>query len=585
MEEVDKIIIHSLKDIGCDISDEIDCLEQFTTNLIIEAASKCISVITPGLEVPSTLPQNMAARFQVGAMIADACKKLGYMGEVGYQTFLYSNVVEVRRVFMFLIEKLPREQEKTIVESDDPVIKLKAEIGRAMKMCLEKRLELKDLTSRPFISISLETGITLPGIKCRLPPQAWREYCLKELPFITKQANPIQTLASLTTVNARRKCELELANKSKDSTPTSSSTALIPPTPAPRRSLKFNNTWLAVHEHILFTEEEAKSSAQGSASNKSNLIKKELEEELKTEETEEERRKKDRLELESLKEKIEEIQTSLQSVNGLLLQVEKEFELEMSTSEQRSVENQAHSKAIELLADHENSIEKLDKITASVRKKLVALAGQWEEYRRPLMEKYRQARSAVLLRQDENEKQLETIQAIKEKLDSINKQIANKQLARDKLQEEYDQLPKNIKRSAYTRRILEIIGNIKKQRDEIDKVIKDMKTLQKDTNLLSEKLERSFKVTEETIFRNSKKDEHSKNAHKFLLILHSDCSDIVSMVQETGATVREIRELEEQIEVESSKNIGANLKRITADLQQMKEENKSLGNQLKMLDT
>ena len=34
---------------------------------------------------------------------------LGYRGEVGYQTFLYSSEVDIRRVFMFLLEKLPKE--------------------------------------------------------------------------------------------------------------------------------------------------------------------------------------------------------------------------------------------------------------------------------------------------------------------------------------------------------------------------------------------------------------------------------------------------------------------------------------------
>uniref|UniRef100_T1HAF6 Coiled-coil domain-containing protein 22 homolog n=1 Tax=Rhodnius prolixus TaxID=13249 RepID=T1HAF6_RHOPR len=530
MEEVDKIIIHSLKDIGCAISDEVDCLDHFSTNLIIEAASKCLSLITPGLEVPSTLPMNMAARFQVGADIAGACKKLGYTGEVGYQTFLYSNVIEVRRVFMFLIEKLPREQEKTVVV-----------------------------------------------------PDAWREYCIKDLPFITEQSNPISTLASLTTVNARGRCDLELTQKSRDNTPT----GLIPPRPAPRLR-RFNNTWLGIHEHILFSEESVKSPAQKSASSESSLPKRENNDQLleeKVEDTEEERKKKDRVELESLRARLEELEMSTKSLNCLLVQTNKEIDAEMNSAEQRSVEIQAHNKAIELLADHQTSLEKLDKITSSVKKKLVALAGQWEEHRRPLMEKYRHTKAAALLRENENEKQLETIYSLKEKLESLNKQIANKQLARDKLQEEYDQLPKNIKRSAYTRRILEIIGNIKKQKDEIDKVIKDMKTLQKDTNLLTEKLERSFTVTDDTIFRNTKKDEHSKKAHKFLMTLHSDCADIVSMVQETGATVREIREMEEQIEVESSRNVGANLKRITADLEQMKEENIVLSNQLKMLDT
>jgi hypothetical protein len=43
-------------------------------------------------------------------------QNLGYTGDIGYQTFLYSSETDVRRVFVFLIEKLPKESEKSIVE-------------------------------------------------------------------------------------------------------------------------------------------------------------------------------------------------------------------------------------------------------------------------------------------------------------------------------------------------------------------------------------------------------------------------------------------------------------------------------------
>lgn len=36
-------------------------------------------------------------------------QEIGYTSEIGYQTFLYSNVEGVRRLFMYLVERLPRE--------------------------------------------------------------------------------------------------------------------------------------------------------------------------------------------------------------------------------------------------------------------------------------------------------------------------------------------------------------------------------------------------------------------------------------------------------------------------------------------
>ena len=51
----------------------------------------------------------MSARFRVGTSIAQACQKNGYKSEVGYQTFLYPSENEIRKVFMFLVEKLPKQ--------------------------------------------------------------------------------------------------------------------------------------------------------------------------------------------------------------------------------------------------------------------------------------------------------------------------------------------------------------------------------------------------------------------------------------------------------------------------------------------
>lgn len=48
--------------------------------------------------------------------------------------------------------------------------------------------------------------------------------------------------------------------------------------------------------------------------------------------------------------------------------------------------------------------------------------------------------------------------------------------------------------------------------------------------------------------------------------LHSECADLIQMVQDTGHVQREIRDLEDQIEIERDRNIAANLEQITNDL-------------------
>ncbi|KPI91257.1 Coiled-coil domain-containing protein 22 [Papilio xuthus] len=109
MEEVDSIILHFLRQLKVNFNDDTKSLSDLSVDLIVEAASRCISTINPNVKVPSKLPPGVSQRIEVAAQIASICKDLGYKNDVGYQTFLYYNEAELRQVFMFLIEKLPNE--------------------------------------------------------------------------------------------------------------------------------------------------------------------------------------------------------------------------------------------------------------------------------------------------------------------------------------------------------------------------------------------------------------------------------------------------------------------------------------------
>lgn len=58
--------------------------------------------------------------------------------------------------------------------------------------------------------------------------------------------------------------------------------------------------------------------------------------------------------------------------------------------------------------------------------------------------------------------------------------------------------------------------------------------------------------------------------------LHADCGDLVKLVQDTGAAMREVRDLEDQIETEKGRNVAANLARISEDLRVVEQEGRDL---------
>ncbi|XP_069703325.1 coiled-coil domain-containing protein 22 homolog [Periplaneta americana] len=616
MEEVDNIIIHSLRQIGCDIEEEVDSLKSFTTELVIEAAVRCLDVIQPGHGLPHSLPDSMSARFRVGASIAQACKSLGYSGDIGYQTFLYSSESDVRRVFMFLIEKLPKESEKNIVEPTGRIGLLEKSVSETVRKqlaspwlpsyCRRRGIRWRDDGTwsregcghnQPFISCNLTVPktATLKGEQS----QAWREYYVHHLPVVTDQVlHPCQLIPSLITLNAKG---LLTSSQQAHSLTSNWETARISQRvmesitrnlescstePAPtalhmqggNNKQRDLNSRFALSEKLQFTKElssERKSQESGVQSTRPELVTGVERKRGKEEEMELAREEMDRL-----KERLESLQLDVKKLTAKLSQV-----VEEETSEERVLKDKEERQIVkkrtyDLLPDADTNLNKLQMLVESSAQKLVSLAAQWEKHRAPLLEKYRDARERNSNRASESQKKVDAVRNLREKGRELGEEVRHKEQLHAQLVTEYEKVTKDINRSAYTRRIMEIIGNICKQKEEIDKVLSDTKELQKEINNLTGRLDRSFTVADELIFRDAKKDETARRAYKLLATLHSDCGELVQMVEETGATIREIRDLEEQIETESVKNVGANLERISADLRQMKQETAALTAQL-----
>lgn len=69
-----------------------------------------------------------------------------------------------------------------------------------------------------------------------------------------------------------------------------------------------------------------------------------------------------------------------------------------------------------------------------------------------------------------------------------------------------------------------------------------------------------------------KSDESARKAYKYLAALREECNGILQAVSDIGQTERELRNLEEQIEIEKSKDIRDKLDKVQRDLTEMKKE-------------
>ncbi|XP_076367338.1 coiled-coil domain-containing protein 22 homolog isoform X2 [Tachypleus tridentatus] len=565
--------------------------------------------------------------------------ELGYKGEIGYQTFLYSNDSELRKIFIFLIEKLPKEAEKV---TDEPLGKSDL-LNRAIAEELSRQLKLPWLPNycKPNgLRWSSPNQVHREGCRgayalhtCNLfvprdiidsnskVVQVLEEYYEKELPFVSQQVCEFQDLApSVLEMNdIVLTANIEWENEwNQSGLPSRLSEEEY-------KQRKKERIQKKIAEHIKKSYQNSKGPERGShslaefhqllssmsekreitgvikgsrfvraeklqfAQDEKNieapvagpaLKKPDTEEDLKS--RREEELKTLQSELDDLSHQLEQLELQMKQYNASLQQIGEQILSEETKNKELEETYKLRKRTFDLLPDADNNLKKLQEVVETSGQRLVALAGQWEKHRAPLIEQYRHMKELSSQRLSETQRKLEEIKSLREKMKDCADEARSKEDLYKQLLAEYERLAKDVNRSAYTRRIIEILANIKKQREEIDKVLIDTKAIQKEINQLSGKLDRTFTVTDELIFRDAKKDEAVRKAYKYLAALHENCSSLIQTVEETGTIVREIRDLEDQIEQESQKKVADNLERITADYKQMKQENSSLMTQLKV---
>uniref|UniRef100_A0A452J0J3 Coiled-coil domain-containing protein 22 n=1 Tax=Gopherus agassizii TaxID=38772 RepID=A0A452J0J3_9SAUR len=492
MDEVDKILIHSLRLSGTQVPEEVQSLQEFTTELIVESVVRCLRVIHPslGTSLSHVLPPGMSARFRIGTSLAQACQELGYQGEVGYQTFLYSSEPEIRRLLLFLVEKLPRDDAE---DARQPA-------GKSAGLLRAIAAKIKEELGTPWVPPACRTP-RLQRLQVGPPPPQ------------------IQTHVS-------------------------SQRALYPPHSRPSPRAHLPRPPLSPPQEVQARQEEELAGLRG---------------ELQRLEAE----------MDAVGGEVKVLELSLSQVRAGLRQQR----LALGGREQTL---QVKSRALELLPQAENNLAKLQLLVESSAQRLVHLAAQWETRRGPLMDQYRHLRAARHSCQLESTRRVSEIQALHERGRSAATEARRKEELCRQLLTELESLPKDVSRAAYTQRILEIVGNIRKQKEEITKILSATRALQKEINSLTGKLDRTFAVTDELVFKDAKRDESVRKAYKYLAALHENCSQLIQTIEDAGAIQREIRDLEEQIESEGAKKTLANLERILSDYRALRQENAAL---------
>eukprot|EP00052_Salpingoeca_macrocollata_P006690 m.55113 g.55113 ORF g.55113 m.55113 type:complete len:627 (-) comp15587_c0_seq1:25-1905(-) len=622
MEEVDKIILLTLRQIGTDIPDTVATLKEISTESFVEGCARCINAINNNEELPTTFPPGMSARFRSGTTMANAVKALGFHNEIGYNTFLYSNETEARSLLMWLVERLPKEAGDSGEAAAGPQALLLRALGTEVSLRLShswlppaiktsgvvwrgkpRTWYLESMKSTlPFHADSVRLG-PLPGSSLS---KEEKHYAANVQPVVTQQP-PLRKNVAASLVAA---CASAYAEQTEWDAEWNASGIMSGLTQQEYKRKKLSSIRQKMQEKLrtallrgdgddkkntslqdfLATFGETVSMRKSNFSNKQQLqfTKEDTAKDAPLAATEEELSAQREQEVKALEEELAALSAEMDTLQNELkhfLAGAQKMQEQTEQLAKRNVEaadaNKMRSRVIDMLPNADENIAKLQAMAEATEAKLVALAQKWEEMRVSLIDEYRKLKTASMSAKSESQQQLEEMQAVKEEALRVVELTKAKDMLLSQLQAEADKMNKDLSRSSYTQRILEIVKSISRQKEDIAKVLIDTRALQKDISQLTDKLNRTYAVTDELIFKDAKKDEANRKAYKQLAALHETCTNLTKTVEDTGAIMREIKELEDQIDIEQRKNMGESLQRITADYQQVKGENTALVAQIK----
>eukprot|EP01132_Coremiostelium_polycephalum_P008587 gene8587-10566_t len=614
MDDADEIILITLKDLGCELEDNIS-IKEFDTDIVYKCLIAYFKVINSDKisNLTSGIPKNMSARVNACSLLANLVKELGYRGELSYHNILYPNVNDIRRIFIFLGQNLPKKEVGG--SGGKGAVKIEDEICQYLQGCAKeswfpyfcpfsKRIPGNYSTAKMFTTVSVK--IPSRGRQLKLTP-GLEEYYSNYLRPLTSQPNRRDDLAP-SVFEYNLSIYAEAQERDNEWSQKGSNSGL---NPLDYKKNKQKQVQTRMNDAIRSSLVEGSASGDcktgctfaqlicefggGLATdNHGQFSRKKIfgneQSELTTVvtptasgETEEERAAKKQQEIDALQARLnaisEKMQTVTQAMEGfvsMMRQSEAENNEQDARREVLEKEYKVKKRTFALLEDAEGNIKQLQDICNQTSQNLLELAAEWERVRRPIIDKYRTLKDQLNNSQDETKAKLDRVKEMRVLIKKMAQEIQSKEELFGQLQESYKSSPKDANRSIYTRRILETVKNIKKQKVDIDKILLDTKALHKEINSITDTAVRTFELVKDMLYNDAKKDPTAKQAIQSFAVIDTKFQKLVKAIDETGTFQNNILSLNSKIDHITQKTNTQNSDRLINDLKNIKSENVEL---------
>eukprot|EP01112_Ceratiomyxa_fruticulosa_P008695 TRINITY_DN2252_c0_g1_i1.p1 TRINITY_DN2252_c0_g1~~TRINITY_DN2252_c0_g1_i1.p1 ORF type:complete len:627 (-),score=155.13 TRINITY_DN2252_c0_g1_i1:559-2439(-) len=616
MEEADKLLILNLQDYGLVIEEGVVTLAQFEPELVYKACLCYLRLIDEAKAepFPEGLPRGMSSRVNTASNLTTVIKGLGYKAELSYHQLLYPNAIDLRKLLMWLQQAVPQKSDVvdngggggggSLVVLSDVIAKTLANIQKESWVPWSHHQQPhvgNTSRSRQLQTVPLKTPVRGRAVKTTPGLEA---FYTKYLPPVSAQ--PLRKDDVAPSVFETNLASFAEAQEKENEWNTKGLTSGLNPIAYREQKLKAIMSTIGASFRIHMAEAARANEASGKVTDLSRLIES-IEGATSQEGTsfgrkvlfnqesagvnvepkvsEEERIAQQQKEIEDAQQilsqitnKVGKLEKDIQGVESSIRRLEAGIQDEDVRREGLEKEYRIKKRTFDLLPEADKNIAELQSISATSSLRLIELAQEWEKHRVPLLEQIRQLKDDQMSRQDETKVKLEQIKEMRARMKHLVEDIHQKEEHYQQLLEAYAALPKDLTRAVYTRRILEIVKNVKKQKVDIDKILLDTRNLKKEINTVSETLGRIFAVVDELVFQdaNVKKDPTAVSAYKFFASMDEGFKKLVKVIEETGHSRNSILNLESKIEQIQLRTNSLTFDRLEKDLEEIKQENQKL---------
>ncbi|TRY73790.1 hypothetical protein TCAL_01944 [Tigriopus californicus] len=566
MDPGDRILIQSLRLLGVELTEDAQLLKM-SSKQVLQSIALCLEAINGdgSRGARFDLPSSLSERFDLGAELAQRIQSLGYQGsELGYQSLLYPNEQELRSVFMFLLDRIPhkldadeddqkeRNQVEDQVEHDEfctcpkcfheieldiDMVNLLPKESRNAAFNLLTEAKARALKEQPLYPIETETKES--NVRSPSPPPK------KE--FLSPNTNSIKVgdLRANFEHKSHEPMKPVIPSKPQNLTPTPK----IEPHPIPETSDQSKVKDEPLEDPILKALHLEKRGAQTKYDDS-----------------------RDRYQ--SLRSEVMALNRSIMERKKRQREVREDLKVKRDEIEKRK-------SLLDLMPRGDENVDKLKAIILKTQNKIEQYEQQWEETKKALIDERSQLEAALKTKEESNPSVKTPLQETNGKIAELESKLREANANFKKFSALLDRRSAGEPRSNYTQRILDVLKSIARQREETERIILDIKSTQKDINLLDGKLFRTYAEVERLIFDTAHKDSSYVPAYKMVTSLHDLCQEIIDRIGQNGKIKRLVRDLRDQIDSERAKNTQATLDQMEGDLNVIKQENLDLLSKLK----